>query len=255
MFIRLSILVCAGVAMFGCLRPVSHAEDAASMAAARAAFDRQVESQRAAVAEEHGAVTAQVERLEAQLAAARERQADLLRQKAAHEAAIATKRATAGEGEAAWQRLVAAARTQAAAGLGRVEHGLPHRRDERLREWRAIGALLALADVASQAEGLVKLIAAQSQAITASRQVLWESRTIQLGERRLPAYCLRLGLAVELFVSETGADVGVADGQSDGWQVVTDPTQQATIRQVLLIARGREPARLVEVPVTAGRGQ
>jgi hypothetical protein len=136
--------------------------------------------------------------------------------------------------------------------------GIPYRRATRAAAFDEIAALLAPGrGAADHAEGMRRLLAAATQELQLAGTREVRSERVDLGGGVFKhAYVARFGRVQEIFVTEDGAEAGIASRAADApWRVLRDPEEVKAVTAILDCARRRREPELLPVPFARREGR
>jgi len=134
-----------------------------------------------------------------------------------------------------------------------VAAALPRERGEREKPVAAL--MEAFGEEAPEAPSDLWVLMGQSLRHAATRE-LWNAPVeLEAGERRVQAYQARLGLLMQVFVSEDGRTVGLFRPGEEVPRLVREPAARRGLEAVVEMLRDRRPPGIVSVPVPVTPGE
>jgi TolA-binding protein len=210
--------------------------------------------QRAGLAAEHqrqlSQTHRQIDRLRSELSAAQAQLEQLQKSVTDQESALQGHRRMISDSTATLATMAKLARPLAESLRQRIEQGIPFRRAERLGAVNAALAGLGSDTPEAQSEGLAALWSALGETSQLATTLQMWNEPVTLGDRRIHAYQIRVGLVCQLLAGEDGETFAMAGPASAGqWKTDVDEASAQAIRAALSILQQRTPPRLTAIPL------
>jgi hypothetical protein len=133
--------------------------------------------------------------------------------------------------------------------LKRVDVGIPFQRGDRLIRIKDIIKGLKESSGISKGEALVDFFKLAGEELRHARAIEFWNAPLQIGQQKLHAYVVRLGLVNQIFVSEDGQQVGIFGAEERGsWRRDLTEGERAQLLSALKILQGRRPPELLALP-------
>lgn len=136
---------------------------------------------------------------------------------------------------------------------GRIEAGIPFQKDDRLSRINAV--VEGLQDESPIRKGLAisELFSMAGEELRYARGIEFWNTRLPIGEQKIHAYVMRIGLVNQLYISEDGLQTGVYGPKEKGlWRKTLSETERDQVLNALRVLQGRQPPDIAPLPFVKG---
>lgn len=135
----------------------------------------------------------------------------------------------------------------------RIETGIPFQKDDRLARINAVVDGLADASPIKKGLAISELFSMAGEELRYARGIEFWNTRLPIGDQKIHAYVMRMGLVNQLYISEDGLQTGVYGPQEKGlWRKTLSDEERKQVLNALRVLQGRQPPEIAPLPFASG---
>lgn len=135
----------------------------------------------------------------------------------------------------------------------RIDAGIPFQKDDRLTRITAVVEGLKDKSPIKQGLALSELFSMAGEELRYARGIEFWNTRLPIGEQKIHAYVMRIGLVNQLYISEDGLQTGIFDPKADGlWRKALSDQERDRVLNALRVLQGRQPPEIAPLPFSKG---
>ncbi|MDF1661902.1 MAG: DUF3450 family protein [Planctomycetota bacterium] len=135
----------------------------------------------------------------------------------------------------------------------RIEGGIPFQKGDRLARINAVVDGLKDASPIKKGLAITELFSMAGEELRYARGIEFWNTRLPIGEQKIHAYVMRIGLVNQIYISEDGLQTGVYGPKEKGlWRKTLSDEERVQVLNALRVLQGRQPPEIAPLPFAKG---